>query len=87
MFSFYFMILKGNFKHYLSIMSSVTLVCVDLLSQLACSCLDQSCLFSLLKVPPPKPPRRQGGWADDPVLASTKWVHISFLIKRDLGVE
>ncbi|XP_040456481.1 intraflagellar transport protein 43 homolog isoform X2 [Falco naumanni] len=22
--------------------------------------------------PPPKPPRRQGGWADDPVLASTK---------------
>ncbi|KAF4788570.1 Intraflagellar transport protein 43 like protein [Turdus rufiventris] len=23
-------------------------------------------------VPPPKPPRRQGGWADDPVLASTK---------------
>nr|XP_009938100.1 PREDICTED: intraflagellar transport protein 43 homolog [Opisthocomus hoazin] len=24
------------------------------------------------KGPPPKPPRRQGGWADDPVLASTK---------------
>ncbi|XP_041875702.1 intraflagellar transport protein 43 homolog [Corvus kubaryi] len=23
-------------------------------------------------VPPPKPPRRQGGWADDPVLAPTK---------------
>ncbi|XP_066044633.1 intraflagellar transport protein 43 homolog isoform X2 [Chamaea fasciata] len=27
---------------------------------------------SLGEVPPPKPPRRQGGWADDPVLASTK---------------
>ncbi|NXP51527.1 IFT43 protein, partial [Heliornis fulica] len=27
---------------------------------------------SLGEGPPPKPPRRQGGWADDPVLASTK---------------
>ncbi|XP_064571879.1 intraflagellar transport protein 43 homolog isoform X4 [Zonotrichia leucophrys gambelii] len=27
---------------------------------------------SLGEVPPPKPPRRQGGWADDPVQASTK---------------
>uniref|UniRef100_A0A8C3U9C3 Intraflagellar transport 43 n=2 Tax=Catharus ustulatus TaxID=91951 RepID=A0A8C3U9C3_CATUS len=27
---------------------------------------------SLGEVPPPKPPRRQGGWADDPVLAPTK---------------
>uniref|UniRef100_A0A8C3XC52 Intraflagellar transport 43 n=1 Tax=Cyanoderma ruficeps TaxID=181631 RepID=A0A8C3XC52_9PASS len=26
---------------------------------------------SLGEVPPPKPPRRQGGWADDPVLAPT----------------
>uniref|UniRef100_A0A8C3Q599 Intraflagellar transport 43 n=1 Tax=Geospiza parvula TaxID=87175 RepID=A0A8C3Q599_GEOPR len=26
---------------------------------------------SLGEVPPPKPPRRQGGWADDPVQAST----------------
>lgn len=49
--------------------------------------LSVTCLFSLLKVPPPKPPRRQGGWADDPVLAPTKWVLTSFLIKRDLGVE
>ncbi|XP_010223327.1 PREDICTED: intraflagellar transport protein 43 homolog, partial [Tinamus guttatus] len=29
-------------------------------------------LSSLLKGPPPKPPRRQGGWADDPALASSK---------------
>ncbi|KFM08522.1 Intraflagellar transport protein 43, partial [Aptenodytes forsteri] len=27
---------------------------------------------SLGEGPPPKPPRRQGGWADDPVLAPTK---------------
>uniref|UniRef100_A0A8C8AV04 Intraflagellar transport 43 n=1 Tax=Otus sunia TaxID=257818 RepID=A0A8C8AV04_9STRI len=30
---------------------------------------------SLGEGPPPKPPRRQGGWADDPVLAPTKGEH------------
>ncbi|XP_030307993.1 intraflagellar transport protein 43 homolog isoform X2 [Calypte anna] len=29
-------------------------------------------LYKVLQGPPPKPPRRQGGWADDPVLAPTK---------------
>ncbi|XP_009673966.2 intraflagellar transport protein 43 homolog isoform X1 [Struthio camelus] len=29
-------------------------------------------LYSGDKGPPPKPPRRQGGWADDPVLAPSK---------------
>ncbi|XP_054057109.1 intraflagellar transport protein 43 homolog isoform X2 [Rissa tridactyla] len=30
---------------------------------------------SLGEGPPPKPPRRQGGWADDPVLAATNRLH------------
>uniref|UniRef100_A0A663DR99 Intraflagellar transport 43 n=1 Tax=Aquila chrysaetos chrysaetos TaxID=223781 RepID=A0A663DR99_AQUCH len=30
---------------------------------------------SLGEGPPPKPPRRQGGWADDPVLAPTRGEH------------